>query len=154
MKEGMAPEIRRIIGLKDDCYYDNALECQNFLYKQKIEAKKEKEPGVKTSECSWVEAIKKYTTMLQEARNNIQRALIGKRPFQLAPEFSHLACSEQQWMEMTSEELRKYLAKFDPFVGIDKLCTKVTKRLRRFPAKTRKYSNGKMWQILKQVQVK
>lgn len=49
MKEGMAPEIRRIIGLKDDFYYDNALECQNFRYKQKIEeAKKEKEPGVKT----------------------------------------------------------------------------------------------------------
>ena len=33
MKEGMAPEIRRIIGLKDDFYYDNALECQNFRYK-------------------------------------------------------------------------------------------------------------------------
>ena len=30
MKEGMAPEIRRIIGLKDDFYYNNALECQNF----------------------------------------------------------------------------------------------------------------------------
>ena len=40
MKEGMAPEIRRIIGLKDDFYYDNALECQNFRYKQKIEEAK------------------------------------------------------------------------------------------------------------------
>ena len=80
MKEGMAPEITRNIGLKDDFYYDNALECQNFRYKQKIEeAKKEKEPGVKTSECSWVEAIDTYKTMLQEARNNIQRAAIGKR---------------------------------------------------------------------------
>ena len=78
MKEGMAPEIRRNIGLKDDFYYNNALECQNFRYKQKIEeAKKEKEPGVKTSECSWVEAIDTYKTMLQEARNNIQRAVIG-----------------------------------------------------------------------------
>ena len=123
MKEVMAPEIRRIIGLKDDFYYDNALECQNFRYKQKIEeAKKEKEPGVKTSECSWVEAIEIYQTMLQEARNNIQRAVIGKGPFQLAQEFSHLDCSEQQWMEMTPDERRKHLAKFDPFVGIDKLC--------------------------------
>ena len=123
MKEGMAPEIRRIIGLKDDFYYDNALECQNFRYKQKIEeAKKEKEPGVKTSECSWVEAIEIYKTMLQEARNNIQRAVTGKGPFQLAQEFSHLECSEQQWMEMTPEERKKHLAKFDPFVAIDKLC--------------------------------
>lgn len=103
MKVGMAPEIRRIIGLKDDFYNDNALECQNFPYKQKIEAKKEKEPGVKTSECSWVEAIEIYKTMLQEARNNIKRAVIGKGPFQLAPEFSHLECSDQQWMEMTPE---------------------------------------------------
>ena len=124
MKEGMVSEIRRIIGLKDDFYYNNALECQNFWYKQKIEeAKKEKEPGVKTSECSWVEAIEIYKTMLQEAKNNRQRAVIGKGPFQLAPEFSHLECSDQQWMEMTLKERRKHLAKFDPFVGIDKLCT-------------------------------
>ena len=110
MKEGMAPEIRRIIGLKDDFYYDNALECQNFIYKQKIEeARNEKEPGVKTSECSWVEAIKTYKTTLQEARNNTQRAVIGKGSFQLAPEFSYLECTEQQWMEMTPEELRKHL---------------------------------------------
>ena len=82
MKEGMAPEIKRIIGLNDDFYYDDALECQSFRYKQKIEeAKKEKEPGVKTSECSWVEAIKIYKTMPQEARNNV------KRLFHLAPEF-------------------------------------------------------------------
>ena len=68
-----------------------------------------------------MEAIEIYKTMLQEARNNIQRAVIGKGPFQLAPEFSHLECSDQQWMEMTPEERRKHLAKFDPFVGIDKL---------------------------------
>ena len=41
MKEGMAPEIRRIIGLKDDFYYDNTLEFQNFRYKQKIEEAKQ-----------------------------------------------------------------------------------------------------------------
>lgn len=69
MKEGMVPEIRRNIGLKDDFYYDNALECQNFRYKQKIEeAKKEKEPRVKTSECSWVEAIDTYTVQDHAAR--------------------------------------------------------------------------------------
>ena len=45
-----------------------------------------------------------------------------KGPFQFVPEFSHLECSEQQWIEMTPEECRKHLAKFDPFVGIDKLC--------------------------------
>lgn len=62
--------------------------------------------------------------MLQEARNNIRRAVIGKGLFQMAPEFSHLECSEQQWMETTPEECRKHLAKFDPFVRIDKLCTR------------------------------
>ena len=50
-----------------------------------------------------MEAIEIYKTMLQEARNNIKRAVIGKGPFQLAPEFSHLECSDQQWMEMTPE---------------------------------------------------
>ena len=50
-----------------------------------------------------MEAIEIYKMMLQEARNNIQRAVIGKGPFQLAPEFSHLECSDQQWMEMTPE---------------------------------------------------
>ena len=67
--------------------------------------------------------IEIYKTMLQEARSNIQRAVIGKGPFQLAPAFSHLECSDQQWMEKTPEERRKHLAKLDPFVGIDKLCT-------------------------------
>ena len=44
--------------MKDDFYYDNALECQNFRYKQEIEeAKKERESKAKISECSWVEAI-------------------------------------------------------------------------------------------------
>lgn len=53
LKEGMAPGIRRTIGLNDDFYYNNALKCQNFWYKQKIhEVKRENEPGVKTSECS------------------------------------------------------------------------------------------------------
>ena len=70
-----------------------------------------------------MEAIEIYKTMLQEAKNNIQRAVIGKGPFQLAPEFSHLQCSDQQWMEMTLKERRKHLAKFYPFVGIDTLCT-------------------------------
>lgn len=78
--------------------------------------KKENEPGVKTSECSSVEATETYKTMLQEARHNIQRAVIGKGPFKLAPEFSQLECSEQQWTKMTSEECRKHLAKFDPQV--------------------------------------
>ena len=58
--------------------------------------------------------IEIYKTMLQEARNNIQRAVIGKGPFQLAPAFSHLECSDQQWMEKTPKERRKHL---------DKLCT-------------------------------
>ena len=43
-----------------------------------------------------LEAIEIYKTMLQQARNNIQRAVIGKGPFQLVQEFSHIESSEQQ----------------------------------------------------------
>ena len=122
VKEGMSPQIRRTIGLKDDFYYNNALECQNFRYKQKIqEMKKENLPGVKVSQCSWLEAIQTYQAMLHETRNNLQRAIIGRGPFQLAPDFAHLEC-EERWMVMTPEERRKHLAKLDPFVALDKSC--------------------------------
>lgn len=122
--DGMSPQTRRTIGIKDDFYYNNALECQNLRYKQKIhKVKTENEPGVKTSQCSWVEAIEVYQNMVQETRNNIQRAVIGRGPFQLASEFLHFECSEERWRTMTPEERRKHLAQFDPFMSFDKTCT-------------------------------
>lgn len=122
--DGMSPQTRRTIGIKDDLYYNNALECQKFCYKQKIhKVKTENEPGVKTSQCSWAEVIEVYQNMVQETRNNIQRAVIGRGPFQLASEFSHFECSEERWRTMTPEERRKHLAQFDPFMRFDKICT-------------------------------
>ena len=55
--------------------------------------------------------------MVQEYRNNIQRAFIGQGPFKLAPEWKSLEVSEVAWMTKTPEERRRHMAKADPYAA-------------------------------------
>ena len=113
---GMAPGIRREIGLKDDLFYNNAAECHNFRYKLKVEEDKAATAvaGFPKKSCSWVEAIESYGRMVQECRNNIQRAFIGEGPFTLAPDWKSLEVPAAEWMSKTPEERRRHMAKIDP----------------------------------------
>lgn len=114
---GMAPGIRREIGLKDDFFYNNAAECHNFRYKVKVKEDQAANAiaGFPPKSCTWVEAIQSYKRMVQECRNNIQRAFIGQGPFKLAPEWKSLEVSEVAWMTKTPEERRRHMAKADPY---------------------------------------
>ena len=52
--------------------------------------------------------------MVQECRNNIQRAFIGEGPFTLAPDWKSLEVPAAEWMSKTPEERRRHMAKIDP----------------------------------------
>ena len=117
IQNGMAPGIRREIGLKDDFFYNNAAECHNFRYKLKVEEDKAASviAGFPKKLCSWVEAIESYRRMVFECRNNIQRSFIGKGPFTLAPDYRNLEVPTAEWMSKTPEERRKHMAKIDHY---------------------------------------
>ena len=117
IQRGMAPGIRRELGLKDDFFYNNAAECHNFRYKLKVEEDKAATAvaGFPKKSCSWVEAIESYRRMVQECRNNIQRAFIGEGPFTLAPDWKSLEFPAAEWMSKTPEERRRHMAKIDPY---------------------------------------
>ena len=116
IQRGMAPEIRREIGLKDDFFYNNAAECHNFRYKVKVkEDQAANATGFPEKSCTWVEGIQSYKRMVQECRNNIQRAFIGQGPFKLASEWKHLEVNELEWMSKSPEERRRHMARADPY---------------------------------------
>lgn len=117
IQTGMAPGIRREIGLKSDFFYNNAAECHNFRYKVKgaEDQAANAVAGFPKTSCTWVEAIESYKRMVQECRNNIQRAFIGQGPFKLASEWETLEVSELEWMSKTPEERRRHMAKIDPY---------------------------------------
>ena len=112
LKKGMAPKTRRAIGLKDDFFYNNAAESNTFRYKIKVKEDQAANAtaGVLKKLCTWVEAISSYKRMVEECRNNIQRAFIAQGPFRLAPEWKHLEISEAEWMlKHLSKEEDTYL---------------------------------------------
>ena len=98
IQNGIAPGIRREIGLKDNFFYNNAAECHNFRYKLKVKEDKAASviAGFPKKLCSWVEAIESYRRMVFECRNNIQRSFIGEGPFTLAPDPQQNGCLKRQ----------------------------------------------------------
>ncbi|KAK2554876.1 hypothetical protein P5673_023542 [Acropora cervicornis] len=117
LKKGMAPKTRRAIGLKDDFFYNNAAECHNFRYKIKVKEDQAANAtaGVPKKLCTWVEAISSYKRIVEECRNNIQRAFIAQGPFRLAPEWKHLEISDAEWVLKTPEQRRRYMSEIDAF---------------------------------------
>ena len=71
--------------------------------------------GVPKKLCTWVEAISSYKRMVEECRNNIQRAFIAQGPFRLAPEWKHLEISDAEWVLKTPEQRRRHMPEIDAF---------------------------------------
>ena len=117
MKVGMLSPVRKKIGLKENFYYNNAEECSHFKYKCKLrEHKAVTSTGYgRDIHVSWGTAIKVYKCMVDEVRENIRLAVIGKGPYRLSPEAEHLQMSHQGWSKLSPEERRQHLAKLDPF---------------------------------------
>lgn len=117
MKVGMLSPVRKKIGLKDNFYYNNAEECSHFKYKCKLrEHKAVTSTGYgRDIHVSWVTAITVYKKMVDEVRENIRLAVIGRGPYKLSPAAQHLQMSQQGWSKLSPEERRQHLAKLDPF---------------------------------------
>ena len=64
---------------------------------------------------SWVTAITVYKKMVDEVRENIRLAVIGRGPYKLSLAAQHLQMSQQGWSKLSPEERRQHLAKLDPF---------------------------------------
>ena len=109
LKKGMASITRRAIGLKDDFFDNNAAECRNFRYKIKVKEDQAANAtaGVPKKLCTRVEAISSYKRMVEECRNNIQRAFIAQGPFRLAPEWKLLEISDAEWVLKTPEQTKE-----------------------------------------------
>ena len=58
--------------------------------------------------------MESYRRMVQECRNNIQRAFIWEGPFTLAPDGKNLEVPPAEWMSKAPEE-RRHMAKIDPY---------------------------------------
>lgn len=117
MKMGMLPPVRKAIGLGDGFFYNNAIECAHFKYKNKLrEFTALTSTGNKTSiKVSWLDALKIYKSMVDDVRENIRLAVVGKGPYRLSSKANRLAMSPVEWSKMTPEARRKHLAKLDPF---------------------------------------
>ena len=104
MKAKMMLPVRRLAQLGDDFYYNNGPESINSALKKEIDKqKRESSPG-RPSKCSYVEFIEIAENFVGRYRRNVHRAVKGDGPYTLAPKFSHLEVTEEQWKRLTPEE--------------------------------------------------
>ena len=83
---------------KDNFCYNNAEECSHFKYKCKL---REHKAGTSTGygrdiHVSWVTAITVYKKMVDEVRENIRLAVIGRGSYRLSPQFPFQDCCSTQ----------------------------------------------------------
>ena len=103
MKNGTLLSVRRNVGLDDELFYNNGLECANFKYKSKIkEEKMQSAIGYRPhTKSKWVETITFYQKMVEDTNRSKQLAVLKKGSFVLSREYSHLEVPLLKWSKMT-----------------------------------------------------
>ena len=121
MMNGMLLPVRRQAGLKDEFFYNNIQESSNFVYKSKVKEMKVVEgAGYRPDpKCTWSEAVTVYENIVQQSRRDIQRAVLGKGPYDLSPTHSHLAVTASSWSGMNRKERERHLAKLGTSITDD-----------------------------------
>jgi hypothetical protein len=104
MKESMLKPVRIEAGLGDPPkeYTNNDPEAANFMVKHalKFDSKRPHE---------FIDEIK---NLIETQFRNEDRAVFGKGPCEIRPEFQHLAVNDQQWSKLGSEEKMRKLSKY------------------------------------------
>ena len=121
MMNGMLLPVRRKAGLKDEFFYNNVQESSNFVYKSKVKEMKVVEgAGYRPDpKCTWSEAITVYGNIVQQSRRDIQRAVLGKGPYDLSTTHRHLAVTASSWSGMNRKERERHLAKLGTSITED-----------------------------------
>ena len=104
MKESMLKPVRIEAGLGDPPkeYTNNDPEAANFMVKHalKLDSKRPHE---------FIDEIK---NLIETQFRNEDRAVFGKGPYEIRPEFQHLGVNDQQWSKLGSEEKMRKLSKY------------------------------------------
>ena len=51
--------------------------------------------------------------MVKQQQQEVEKAIIGYSQYQLQPQFSSLAVTEEKWFRMTQEQRQRYIRKFN-----------------------------------------
>ena len=116
----LLPVYRRA-GLKDKFFYSNFQESSNFAYKSKVKEMKVIEgAGYRPDpKCTWSEAVTVYWNIVQQSRRDIQRAVLGRGPYDLSPTDCHLAVTASSSSGMKRKERERHLAKLGTSITED-----------------------------------
>lgn len=120
MKSKMILPIRRAAGLGDNFYYNNGTESINSSLKSEIEKSKNASSPGKPSKCSYGEFVNIASGFVSRYRHNIHRAVVGDGPYKLAPNYQHLAVTEDSRRSLAKKERVAKISAVDP-VGSKKL---------------------------------
>jgi len=69
--------------------------------------------------CTWSEAVTVYGNIVQQSRRDIQRAVLGKGPYDLSPSHRHLAVTASSWSGMNRKKRVRHLAKLGTSITED-----------------------------------
>lgn len=69
--------------------------------------------------CMWNEAVNAYWNIVQQSRRDIQRAVLGKGPYDLSPTHCHLAVTASSWSGMNRKERETHLPKLGTSITED-----------------------------------
>lgn len=116
MREGTITFIRKVAGIGDNLYFNNASESLHFQYKLQIEQNctdgtLSGKPNLKSTMS---QATDEYVEMCKRAARNVERAVIDEGPYRLPPEFQHLKKIAEEWIKMSEKEKKDHLKKISP----------------------------------------
>ena len=114
MKNRMILPIRRAAGLGDNFYYNNGTESINSSLKSEIEKSKNASSPGKSSKCSYGEYANIVSDFMSRYRRNVHRAVVGDGPYKLAPNYQHLAVTEDSWRSLSKNERVAKISALDP----------------------------------------
>ena len=103
IEDSMLSPIRQAAGLGNppEPFYTNEIESINRVIKRKA--------GYKASE--WPEFCKLAKELIDEQKNEIEKAVVGVGEYRFCDEFKHLQLSLVKWSSMTKLQREKYLQK-------------------------------------------
>ena len=91
------------LGSPPKVFYTNDSESVNAMLKECLGYKKHQ----------WASFNSKIKEMVKQQQQEVEKAIIGYGQYQLRPQFSYLAVTEEKWFRMTQEQRQRYIRKFN-----------------------------------------
>lgn len=88
-------------------------ESMNGCMKKEIDHQKKSASPGKSSKCSYAEFSDISENFVGKYRRNVYRAFVGDSPYKLAPSYSHLEVSKEEWAKLSKVERVARIAVID-----------------------------------------